>query len=359
MGLLSRLTSKKNYREIEASGRANYAYTTTRVRAMKSKLIPSNTYQQLMNMGVDQITRFIGELEYKGDVDELAMRYQGIDLIEHALNRNLAVTYNKLLRISEGEINHLISIYLEKYDVWNIKTILRGKYSKASNEEILSSIIAAGKLPYTFLSELISKSSIDDIINSLSHTPYYSILKEYNGNNLSTVEDKIDKKYYEDLFSYVISQKSEDTKLFSNFIMTEIDVKNLSTLIRLRKYGLTDPIMQNLFIDGGLKFKLKDLENMLSMSQEDLNNELSKHSNWSELIEHTDSEIKSLAGFEGVLKKITLKSALTLSHANPLSIIPIMDFIVSKQNEVNNLRLIIRGKALNLTDDEIKSQLVI
>lgn len=358
MGLLNRLTSKKNYRELKSSGRANYAYTTTRVRAMKSKLIPKTTYPQLMNMTVDEITRFIGELEYKEDVDELAMHYQGIDLIEHALNRNLAVTFNKLLRISEGEINHLISIYLEKYDIWNVKTILRGKYSKAPNDEILSSIIAAGKLPYTFLSELISKTSTEDIIDSLSHTPYYSTLKEYDGNNLSTIEDRIDKQYYEDLFKYVISQKSEDTKLFSNFIMTEIDVKNLSTLFRLRKYGLTDNSMKNLFIDGGLKFKINTLESMLVMSQEDVLNELSNNSGWDDIVQHTDL-FESLANVEGKLKKILLKSSLNLSHSNPLSITPIMDFIINKQNEVNNLRLIIRGKATGLTDDEIKSQLVI
>ncbi|KXS46890.1 MAG: V-type H+-transporting ATPase subunit C, partial [Methanohalophilus sp. T328-1] len=78
---------------------------------MKSNLLPKETYPRLINMDLDEITRFIEETRYKQDVDELARKFIGVDLIEHALNRNLAVTFSKLIDISEGELNYLITEY--------------------------------------------------------------------------------------------------------------------------------------------------------------------------------------------------------------------------------------------------------
>jgi len=114
---------------------------------MKSKLLPKETYPRLLNMGIDEITRFIQESEYKNDVDELAMKYSGGDLAEHALNRNLALTYDKLLRITSGELNYLIVAYLKRYDIWNIKTLLRGILYNAQLRISSSLLFLPGSLP--------------------------------------------------------------------------------------------------------------------------------------------------------------------------------------------------------------------
>ncbi|MFQ6119771.1 MAG: V-type ATPase subunit, partial [Methanosarcinales archaeon] len=86
-----------------------YAYITARVRSMKRKLIPKETYPKLLQMDIPEIIRFIEESEYRQDVDELARSFSGIDLLEHALNRNLAMTYRKLIDISQEEAKFLIT----------------------------------------------------------------------------------------------------------------------------------------------------------------------------------------------------------------------------------------------------------
>lgn len=326
---------------------------------MKSKLLPQETYPRLMNMQIDEITRFIEELEYKEDVDELARSYEGVDLIEHSLNRNLAVTFTKLMSISEGELNFLISEYLKKYDIWNIKTILRGKYCGASTDEILEAVVAAGRLSYTFISELAAKPTYDDVITSLLTSEYSFILKDYNGKDLSDIENRLDQKYYQDLFEAIGDSKSKDRKLFSKFVRTDIDLKNIITLFRLKKYGITDLAMVDLIVEGGLRLKFKDVERMLSLSFEDFLTELEKTPYWEEISDCCGPKMDSLIGVETRLKKLRLKSATSFSHVYPLSIVPIIDYILSKENEVNNLRIIIRGKATGLSEEEMKNQLVI
>ncbi|WP_342305846.1 V-type ATP synthase subunit C [Methanolobus sp. ZRKC5] len=343
----------------KSKGHANYAYTTARVRAMKSKILPKETYPRLMNMSIDEITRFIEESEYKEDVDELARQYEGADLIEHALNRNLAVTFTKLLTISEGDVNFLVGEKLKQYDIWNIKTILRGKYCNASTEEILDALVAAGRFSYTYLSDLAAKATYEEIISELANTEYYSILKNYDGTNLSDIENQLDIIYYAGLFEVVGESKSKDRKLFARFIRMGIDMKNLTTLFRLKKSGITDPDMMGLMVEGGLKLKLKDIERLMPLSFADFISELEKNPYWDVISDVVSPDMVSLIDVESRLKKHRLKSAASFSHVYPISIVPIMDYMLTKKNEINNLRIIVRGKAANLDDEVIKEQLVI
>ncbi|MDY0386327.1 MAG: V-type ATP synthase subunit C [Methanolobus sp.] len=340
-------------------GRSNYPYAVTRIRAMKSKLLPKETYPRLMNMSIDGIARFIGESEYKEDVDELARQYEGVDLIEHALNRNLAVTFTKLLNITEGDLNFLVGKQLQEYDVWNIKTVLRGKYYDAPKEEILEAIIAAGRLSYTFLSELAAKGSYEEVISELANTEYYPILKNYDGTNLSKIENQLDKLYYAGLFEVISGSKSKDRKLFAEFIRVNIDIKNLMTLFRLKKSGDNDIEIMDLMMDGGLRLKLKDIEKWVPLSFEDFISELKKYPYWDVISDVVSPDMVSLIDVESRLKKYRIKSAGSFSNIYPLSIVPIMDYMLTKRNEVNNVRIIIRGKSANLDDNIIKEQLVI
>lgn len=357
MRLLQKFKNKG--KSSQYKGTSNYAYLATRVRAMKSKLVPKETYPRLMNMGISEITRFIQETEYKREIDELARTYSGVDLIEHGLNRNLAETFTKLIKISEGEPNHLITEYLRNYDVWNIKTLLRGKYYNASADEIKEAFVSAGQLSYTFLSELAGKQSYSEIISVLESTVYYPILKEYDGTNLSDIENRLDKMYYTGLFNVIGESKSKDRKLFAKFIRTEIDIMNIKTLFRLKKAGVSQDEIVDLIIDGGLELSTNNIQKLLPLSYDDFIQALDQYSFWDSISDAVNSDTDSLINVETQLIKHSLKSASSFSHVYPLSIVPIMDYIISKRNEVNNLRIITRGKAANLSDEIIKNQLVI
>ena len=264
-----------------------------------------------------------------------------------------------MIKISEGEPNHLITEYLRNYDVWNIKTLLRGKYYNASADEIKEAFVSAGQLSYTFLSELAGKQSYSEVISVLESTVYYPILKEYDGTNLSDIENRLDKMYYNGLFNVISESKSKDRKLFAKFIRTEIDIKNINTLFRLKKAGVKQDEIIDLIIDGGLELSTNNIQKLLPLSYDDFIQALDQYSFWDSISDAVNSDTDSLINVETQLIKHSLKSASSFSHVYPLSIVPIMDYIISKRNEVNNLRIITRGKAANLSDEIIKNQLVI
>ncbi|MBW6470301.1 MAG: ATP synthase A1 subunit C, partial [Methanosarcinaceae archaeon] len=236
---------------------------------------------------------------------------------------------------------------------------LRGKYCNASTDEIQEALVSAGQLSYTFLSELAGKSSYGEVIAALEGTEYHSILKDYDETNLSVTENRLDKMYYDGLFNIIGKSKSKDRKLFATFIKTEIDIKNLKTLFRLKKAQVGSDEILDLIIDGGLELNIKNIKKLLPLSYNDFILALNKYSYWDSISDAVTSDTGSLINVETQLTKHSLKSASSFSHVYPLSIVPIMDYIISKRNEVNNLRIITRGKAANLSDDVIKNQLVI
>ncbi|MDD4331837.1 MAG: ATP synthase A1 subunit C, partial [Methanosarcinaceae archaeon] len=227
----------------------------------------------------------------------------------------------------------------------------------ASVEEILESLISAGEFTYTFLSELAGTESYQDIIEALKETEYYPILQEYDGNNLADIENEMDKMYYSSLFEAIGKPRSKDRKLFARFVKLEVDVKNLSTLFRLKRAGVEqlDEILP-LMIEGGLAL---NTEKLAALPYEDFVEELRKTEYWDALSGVYSPEMKSLNALESKLKKYSLESATTYSHVSPISIVPIMDYIIYKHNEVSNLRMIVRGKEAGLADTLIKDQLVV
>ena len=116
--------------------RGNYAFVNARVKVKKSMLLSPETYPKLLQMSIPEITRFIQETQYREEVDELAIKFSGINLIEHALNLNQARTYKSILSWCQGELQMLVDAYLNRWNNWNIKTIVRGKFRNVTPEDI-------------------------------------------------------------------------------------------------------------------------------------------------------------------------------------------------------------------------------
>ncbi|WP_424359260.1 V-type ATP synthase subunit C [Methanocella sp. MCL-LM] len=343
----------------------NYAYASARVKTRKSFLYPKETYLKLLQMDLPEISRFIEESRYKKEIDELANKYSGIDLLEYALNLNMAREMNEVLDFCQGEMKILLGAYLMKWDVWNIKSILRGKNYGASEDEIKETFVPAGELRTSTLVDLIHKGSIPDVIEGLNGTRFYkpltSSLEDFNKTqNLSRLENNLDKAYYAYLLSIKLAGTSAD-ELMMTFVRREVDITNLRTLFRLKRQGLEHEKIMEFLVPGG-KLKADDMRKFAQApSFDEFVNLLKDTPYWTDLSEAIENyrATKSLNAIEVALTRADIGYADKISHAYPLSILPILGYTVRKQVEVTNIRTIARGKEVNLSNEVIRNQLVI
>lgn len=334
-----------------------YAYITGRVRAMKTKLIPNEMYARMLNMDIPEIARYLEETQYKEEIDALAKDYSGAELIEHATFANLAKTYRKLLEVSIDEPQFLILEYLRRWDIWNIKTILRGKFYGASDSEIMKYIVPAGELDREFLEGLAKKDSINDVIAAFDGTDFAEALSKYDGKFLASVENALDKLYYFRMERAVGGTLSVGGGLLLKYVRREIDIKNLITLFRMNKAGIEASIVQENLIPGG---KLsEELSRMAGQPYADFVRGLEGYPFWSAISDVATADLDGVSRIEARLKAYLIRYAWSLSNYHPLSILPVLGYIVTKETEVANIRKIVRGKEAGLPNELIEEQMVV
>jgi len=345
-------------------GPAPYIYVSTRLRVRKAKLLAPEEYQRMLNMGLPEIIRLIGETEYQKEVDELGTSFEGIDLIEVALSWNLAKEYQRVIDLAPGSLKEFTVAYLGRWDIYNVLTILRGKTQGMTEGKIKEVLIPAGSLDRVILDRLLGEETCERVADALKGWKLYptvaaEITEGCAIGSFAKLENELYKQLYSDLLQ-IARRGVKGGSQFLKFVQLEIDVKNIKTLFRMRGDGY-DEDAREFFIPGS-SFSPEELQQMNQMS------------NRNEVIDAIQGRIKAkplLTALEDLrtekseqevdaeLTRTQLDRMEQLSKINPFSIHPILVYLEKKKHEVFNLRAIARGKESRLSSETIAKYLVI
>lgn len=356
MGLLSR------------KGFTNYPYAVARVQAKRAKLVPPSEYAKLLKMDVAEITRFVQDSAYKAEVDELASKFHGLDLLEAALTVNEERTYEQVRQMLSGEGGALINLFLDRYHFEDLKTLLRGKAAGATRDELLREMVLENEAAYALFNPVLADDvrTIPDVVAALERGPsasreWAAILSRVPaGAPLPRYEDALDKAYYGRLVAALEASTEKGSKEMLEFVRREIDTRNLLNAARwvaAGEQGDFSPFV----VPGGRTLKVadvmalaraKDLPAMAELLADakpyaDVREELAKA-----------GEGRRLGPFQAAVWRAHLAQLDLLAHGNPLSIIPILLFLVRKHREVTTIRAVARGKAAGLTEERLQELIV-
>jgi len=336
---------------------SNYAYVATRARSRRSRLLPAEAYNQLLNLEHAEIARYIQDLEYRREIDRYGSTLSGADLIETALVDNLAKDVGDFLSFSKGTLRDILQVYAEKYRVDNLKNIIRGinqNMDKENLERLVCPINDSDKVLYN---KLYDSKTVEDVASSLEGTNYYNPLKKAlesrNSDSLQPLEDALDLIYYKNLVSNQPSGGA-DVEVYRNFIHLKVDIANIKTLLRMRHRGIS--AHNELLIDGGTLGV-----DMLSSTQtlDDFLTSLEGTKYYDLLEPHLQSDSVNLNSCVHSLDEYMANKTKRFSYLYPLSVLPVLDYLLKKEREVYNLRAIVRGKQAGLANELIEELVVV
>ncbi|WP_323674418.1 V-type ATP synthase subunit C [Halorubellus sp. PRR65] len=343
---------------------ANPEYVNARIRARRANLFGDEDYRKLLRMGPSEISRYMEESEYEAEMNALGSRHSGVDLIEYSLNRNLAENFEDILDWAGGGLYEQIASYLRKFDAWNVKTVLRGIYSDAPRDEVEADLIRAGEFDDRFLERLLDAQSIEGVVELLDGTIFgrgmAAAFPEYEESDvLVPLENAADRAFYENLIAELGDYEPDSAlALYAGFLKAEIDFRNARNALRLARSGADlDPAEYH--IAGGDLFSEGQLSSLVSSSSELVS--VIRDSEYGDELGQALAELEdadSLIGFERALDAALQEYADHLSHVHPLSITPVLSYIIAKEREVDNIRAIARGREAGLSEDEIEKELV-
>jgi len=347
---------------MSATGSSNPEYVVARVRARRGKLYSDEEYSKLVRMSPSEIAQFMEETTYGEEINALGARHSGVDLIEYALNRNLARQFGDILDWAEGQLYGLIVQYLRKFDAWNAKTVIRGVYTGAAREEIETDLIRAGEFDEARLDALLEADTVEEAVETLEDTIFgealpaaYDAYEEQGV--LVPLENALDRAFYEHMLDNL--GRSEAIGQYEEFLRAEIDFRNARNALRLARSGAdVDPA--EYFIDGGELFSRSGLAR-LATDREELVAYIEASTYGEELSDALSAleEADSLIGFEHAADAALLEYGDRLGTVFPASVTPVISYILAKEREVENIRAIARGTEAGLPADEIESELVI
>jgi vacuolar-type H+-ATPase subunit C/Vma6 len=334
---------------------------------MKSFLLSHSELDHLLDSGDPvAITETLLLSPYEDEMAEAMSRYQGADAVEDAVSRNLVKTFGKLRRVCRGELYHLAAIFLSRWDLQGVKSLLRNRHHELDAGTGERSLVLCPSMPVAVQQSLSDADSMDTLIRGLvawnarlCGSLTEAMAKYQESRNLRVLEDALDKSYFVDNIWRLERERSANAVFVRNLLRYEIDRINLRRLFEPRPAGVeAEELVAELLPKGTLSPQtLRDIALAGSASR------------GAELLESTGygDMAGALTSFSQTGKFSLLERKFELAfldrlrqaaQSNSMGLAVLMRYAWLKYNEVMNVRMIARGLSVHLPKTRIEEEVL-
>jgi len=347
----------------------DYGYCNARARGMRSRLLKAQFLDQLMAApDLSKVIQLLSETEYAPELEEQLIHGHTTAAVDEALKVNMVRTFNKVMSFVNGEAEDLLATLLGRWDLFNIKTIIRGKHMKLSAEEIEDSLFAVGQFSSVDLKALSREDDVRGVADTLVtwavpySEPLRAAMPEYmRTNDLSLLELALDKYYFEWAASRLTGRRA-NAQLARQLMGAQTDTINLLTVFRLQKADIEGMDVERFFLPGGLNVSRELFLQLTSLSDVDEVVDRLKRTPYGPQLDPVVInyiEENSISVFERALEDFVMRKALAAGRGEPLGVGILIGYLWAKQNEITNLRIIVKGKAVGMPADRMRKELIL
>lgn len=344
------------------AGLGKYAYLNARLRAKLSKLLTAEQYEELMQAAtVEGVFSILQQTAYGDIFKDIAVAHD-LPRVEAALVETLIATHREVAAEAKGEVKRFVEELMRKYEVENLKVIIR---AWNANEEI--AFIYRERICNAIpVDGILDAKAIEEIIVLLGETPYRKPLTEARedykkARSLFYLEVALDRELYEATSRAISRLSAPDKKIASRLLGIEIDILNINWILRFKKYynlGLAQ--VTRLILAGGLQVKEDVVREvypdrapaalisaLLTGVYRDLPRAL-----------QVEDEVEGLHLVEGLLRETYAQQLRKALGGYPFTIGTVIAYLRFRQIEVANIITILNAKALNVPTQEIETNVV-
>jgi V/A-type H+-transporting ATPase subunit C len=248
-----------------------------KARAMYGNKLRANNFQDLLNChSVSEVAAYLkNHTRYASVLKDINESTIHRGHLEHLLRRKLEYDLISLGRYDINVGMHLSDYFIQRSEIEQIISCLRlmnaGRVGDFFFE--MPSLVAF----HSHLDPLkMSRSkSYEELLHTMEHTPYYDILSKFEPREdgsvrLTEIENALYTKLTQTVFTIISHTRSAVKKELSNLYGTQVDVQNVTRILRMKKYfnAAPDFIRTNLLPSGGILSE-KTIDNMLNATTAD------------------------------------------------------------------------------------------
>lgn len=318
-----------------------YGYINGRVRMMRTALVDARNLDETANsVNYQEFLRQISETPLREDLGDATAQGAGLAQLDEALSRNYLKAIAHLRSIAVGQPAREIESLLLRYDLQNVKTLVRGVLNGRSADDIVAGLIPAGTIPWTVLQGAAQSADVASLAQTLAVAggKLGQILRSAvssGASNLLDLEVALDQGYYRAVLAGVRGTHVR------RYFTREIDVRNLLIARQLRGGAAN----VRYFIPGGRDVTESDFLRLAGGDN-------AVAADLQPIVEAAD-----LGTAEAVARRLLDEASRNVAMADALGPGVALDYLRRKEQEIARLRLIGRAKFYGLSKDELAKEL--
>lgn len=339
-----------------------YQYATGRIWALEPKLLTFDRMERMLDAEtVQEALKILSETEYGSKVSELSSPHD----YEFLLASELRVLYEFIKTVTPDEES--TDLFFIKYDVHNTKVLLKASFLGMEDPEFLSEM---GTLPLDKLRGTLEEAfKSDDSTDKENTDVLYSDLPEYLREPLKkihedyTLKKMIDPQHIDvaldrAMYRYIFKVCREKRQTFMEaYFKREVDLINIRSLLRVKNIGADFTFAKEVFMPYGY-IEEAILEEAFERSFDTVSDSFSS----TMYFDVVDRGVKSLLSTNTFTEYERLSGNFLLDYVKSqrgdfMGIQPIAGYILAKENEIENIRVIMVGKVNNIPADKIRERL--
>lgn len=349
-------------------------YANARVRGRRAQLLSRDDFARLREItSLEQLIVALSSGKYRSVLEQSSLIRKGETVVGYALSQFLQEEYRFVESLYAKHLRDPLRIIAASWDVADLKTVIRGKYSGASEADIVASFIGSGAvIDREAMKVLAKQKSIEDVIATAItlRLPYADAL-QLGAENYSlesaytSFEAAIDKAF----FAWVVREMSKfkvKSSVIYKYAIDNIDRRNLMMLLRLIRGGKGFENVEQAeeyFLAGGNV--ITSPENFYELSLLPEIDGLAARIRGTELGSMLKKSVPemlisgSLSDFDRTVTAATLRKAIKIGKRDLHGIDVATAYLLSLENEATNIRLLAHAVNFGIPDSYVERELII
>ena len=341
----------------------NTPYVAARAKSRRQKLADRSRLRQLISQSPEQLTVAVGEIGYRAEIDIYAGQLTGGDLVEAALTHNLEHELEKMLSMCNGKIRGMVETYTSRFEYHNAKVVLRAVVNDVELEKVAHSILPElNDINTPWLKIIENADDLRSAVVQMRRKPFGPALNAVpEDSRLSDYEDALDFHYFKKATAS-LNGKGADVRFLKDLLAAEIDHRNLLNILEAKAVGISSENIISMLVPGGRLIPTRAFSSIAAGGKDAAMDLLRGAGRFDfPAFEGTLSASKEMNSLDPVItwfKEREHAIMKRMSFLHPVSALPVIHYVAMKVQEVNDLRLIVRGRLAGLSVEVLEAHIL-
>jgi len=331
-------------------------YLVTRTHGLKTHLISPRDIQLLVKAkSLREVSDNLLKAEYGTEISKLPTREVDALTLEEIFLKILVDRFFFITREAQGKLQDLLTRYCGRFEVENIKRVIRAKHGGETIEE-RNLLPLSREHTIVNLPALIKAKDVEDAISLLRETPYRPLVERLEtyrrAGTTMVLEAALDDIYFDKVWE--ITGKISNGNGVKDLVGEEIDLRNLLIALSLKIRDLPPTLIAEALISSSYKLTVGRLRTLAQARLEDAPDIL-RGTPYSGLGSEVVNLVKerSASPLERLFLNRLYEDASASLKTRFLDAGYVVAYLLLSECEAKNLVTITTGKQLGLGEEEI------